>query len=52
MEEIDGVRATDGLVKAWAEEAERGYDEDWLRRRGRKESGDGRGGKRTDTLPG
>ena len=41
METIDGVPVTEEMIQAWADEAERGYDVDTLRRRGRKPKGDG-----------
>lgn len=36
MERLAGVPVTDDMVQAWADEAERGYDVDVLRKRGRK----------------
>lgn len=41
METIKGVPVTDEMVQDWADEAERGYDVDQLRKRGRKPMGDG-----------
>lgn len=42
MEEtINGVPVTEEQIHAWADEAERGYDAEKLRRRGRKPVGDG-----------
>jgi hypothetical protein len=43
MEEINGRPITDKLIEDWADEAERGYDVERLRRRGRKPAGDGPG---------
>ena len=41
METIDGVPVTDEMIQAWADEAERGYDVEALRKRGRRPKGDG-----------
>lgn len=41
VETINGVPVTDEMIQAWADEAERGYDIDALRRRGRKPKGSG-----------
>jgi len=42
MEEtIKGMPVTQEQIQAWADEAERGYDVEQLRRRGRKPVGDG-----------
>lgn len=41
METINGVPVTEEMIQAWADEAERGYDIETLRRRGRKPKGDG-----------
>ncbi len=41
MEKIQGVPVTDEMLEEWADEAERGYDLDRLRKRGRKPIGDG-----------
>lgn len=43
MEEINGVPVTDEQIQEWADEAERGYDVEKLRKRGRKPVGDGPG---------
>ena len=43
MEKINGRPVTEQDIKAWADEAERGYDVDRLRKRGRKPLGDGPG---------
>jgi predicted transcriptional regulator len=43
VEEINGVPVTEETIERWAEEAERGYDVDRLRKRGRKPVGDGPG---------
>lgn len=40
-ETINGVPVTEGQIQAWADEAERGYEVEQLRRRGRKPIGDG-----------
>lgn len=40
METIDGVPVTDEMIQAWADEAERGYDVEVLRARGRRPTGD------------
>ena len=40
-ETINGVPVTEEQIQAWADEAERGYDVEQLRRRGRKPIGDG-----------
>jgi len=41
VEKINGKPVTEQDVKDWADEAERGYDVDRLRKRGRKPLGDG-----------
>lgn len=41
METINGVPVTEEMIQAWVEEAERGYDLEALRKRGRKPKGDG-----------
>ncbi len=41
MEKIEGVPVTDEMIQKWADEAEKGYDVDQLRKRGRKLMGDG-----------
>ena len=41
METIDGVPVTDEMIQEWADEAERGYDVEALRKRGRRPKGDG-----------
>lgn len=41
METINGVPVTDEMIQALADEAERGYDVEVLRKRGRKPKGDG-----------
>lgn len=41
MESINGVPVTEEMIQAWAEEAERGYDIEALRKRGRKPKGAG-----------
>ena len=41
METVNGVPVTDEMIQEWADEAERGYDVETLRRRGRKPLGDG-----------
>ena len=41
METIKGKPVTDADIQDWADEAERGYDVEQLRRRGRKPIGDG-----------
>lgn len=43
MAKINGVPVTDGQIQDWADEAERGYDVEHLRKRGRKPVGDGPG---------
>ncbi|WP_425308291.1 CopG family transcriptional regulator [Ammonicoccus fulvus] len=43
MEEINGVPVTDEQIQEWADEAERGYDVEKLRKRGRKPVGAGPG---------
>lgn len=40
-ETIKGVPVTEEQIQAWADEAERGYDVEQLRRRGRRPVGDG-----------
>ena len=41
METIDGVPVTDEMIQEWADEAERGYDVEVLKKRGRRPVGDG-----------
>ena len=41
MEKINGVPVTEEKIQEWADEAERGYDVEQLRKRGRKPMGDG-----------
>ena len=41
METIKGVPVTEEMVEEWADEAERGYEVEQLRNRGRKPAGDG-----------
>ena len=41
METIDGVPVTDEMIQEWADEAERGYDVEVLKKRGRRSIGDG-----------
>lgn len=41
METIDGVPVTDETIQKWADEAERGYDVEVLKKRGRRPLGDG-----------
>ena len=41
METIDGAPVTDETIQEWADEAERGYDVDVLKKRGRRPIGDG-----------
>ena len=41
METIDGVPVTDEMIQKWADEAERGYDVEVLKKRGRRPLGDG-----------
>lgn len=41
MEKINDNPVTEQDIKDWADEAERGYDVDRLRKRGRKPLGDG-----------
>ena len=41
METIDGGPVTDETIQEWADEAERGYDVDVLKKRGRRPIGDG-----------
>ena len=41
METIDGVPVTDKTIQEWADEAERGYDVEVLKKRGRRPIGDG-----------
>lgn len=43
METVKGVPVTEKQIKDWADEAEKGYDVDRLRKRGRKPIGDGPG---------
>lgn len=42
-EAINGVPVTEKQIQDWADEAERGYDVEHLRKRGRKPLGDGPG---------
>lgn len=42
-EKIDGVPVTDRMIDDWADEAERGYPVEVLRKKGRKPVGDGPG---------
>ena len=41
METIDGVPVTDEMIQEWADEAERGYIVEVLKKRGRRPIGDG-----------
>ena len=41
METINGVPVTDEMIQEWADEAERGYDVEVLKKRGRRPLGDG-----------
>lgn len=41
METVDGVPVSEEKIQEWADEAERGYDVEKLRKRGRKPMGDG-----------
>lgn len=41
MEKINGLPVTEDMIQEWADEAERGYDVEKLRKRGRKPMGDG-----------
>ena len=41
MEQINGKPVTEQDIKDWADEAERGYDVDRLKKRGRRPLGDG-----------
>ena len=41
METIDGVPVTDEMIQEWADEAERGYDVEVLKKRGRRPIGNG-----------
>ena len=41
MESVNGVPVTGEMIQEWADEAERGYDVETLRKRGRKPLGDG-----------
>ncbi len=41
MEKINGKPVSEQNIKDWADEAERGYDVERLRKRGRKPLGDG-----------
>lgn len=41
MESIDGAPVTDETIQEWADEAERGYDVEVLKKRGRRPIGDG-----------
>ena len=41
MESINGVPVTDEMIQEWADEAERGYIVEVLKKRGRRPIGDG-----------
>ena len=41
MESINGVPVTDEMIQEWADKAERGYDVEVLKKRGRRPIGDG-----------
>ena len=41
METANGVPVSEEKIQEWADEAERGYDVEQLRKRGRKPMGDG-----------
>ncbi|HEX5428913.1 MAG TPA: ribbon-helix-helix domain-containing protein [Pedococcus sp.] len=41
METVNGVPVSEEKIQEWADEAERGYDVEKLRKRGRKPMGDG-----------
>lgn len=41
VEKINGTPVTDEMIQEWADEAEKGYDVEQLRRRGRRPIGDG-----------
>ena len=41
MESINGVPVTDEMIQEWADDAERGYDVEVLKKRGRRPIGDG-----------
>ena len=41
MGSINGVPVTDEMIQEWADEAERGYDVEVLKKRGRRPIGDG-----------
>ena len=41
VETIDGVPVTDKMIQEWSDEAERGYDIEVLKKRGRRPIGDG-----------
>ena len=41
METIDGVPVTDEMIQEWADETERGYIVEVLKKRGRRPIGDG-----------
>ena len=41
METIDGVPVIDKTIQEWADEAERGYDVEVLKKRGRRPIGNG-----------
>ena len=43
MEKINGKPVTESDLQDWADDAERGYDVEQLRKRGRKPAGDGPG---------
>lgn len=43
MEKVNGRPVTEQAIQEWADEAERGYDVEKLRKRGRKPVGDGPG---------
>lgn len=42
-EKINGVPVTDEMIQAWADEAERGYPAEQVRKRGRRPVGEGPG---------
>jgi hypothetical protein len=41
MERVNGVPVTEEMIQQWADEAEKGYDVEQLRKRGRKPAGHG-----------
>lgn len=41
METINGAPVTEEMIHEWADEAERGYDIEKVKKRGRRPSGDG-----------